>query len=159
MELYEIRDILSQASIFTGLDNAQKTLLADNCHLKQYNAGVEVIKEGSSGDGLYIIVEGKLNVFLPETSSLGEDRFSKVKLNTLVAGDCFGEYSLIDKNHVSATIEVIEHARILKIDKGDFEKITESDLRLTNIIYYNLLNMLINRLRKHDEELDQFVIY
>lgn len=159
MENEELKDILAKASIFKGLSTTQTMLLANACHLKEYNIGEEIIREGATGDGLYIVVEGKLNVFLPKKSNHGEERFTKVKLNTLTAGNCFGEYSLIDDYHVSATIEVLEKSRILKIDKSYFDEMTDSDLYLTKIIYHNLLKMLINRLRKHDEELDQFFIY
>ena len=109
MEIEEIKDILSRTSIFNGLDEVQRTLIAHICHFKQYNFGVDIIKEGDAGDGLYIIVQGKVSVFLPEKTRLREDeRFSDVKLNTLIAGNCFGEYSLLDGHYVSATVEALE---------------------------------------------------
>jgi len=156
MELKEIKEVLSQASIFNGLDDAQKTQLANICHLKKYDIGEEILKEGDSGDGFYIIVEGKLTVLLPKTSSQGKERFTKVKLNTLVAGNCFGEYSLIDKHVVSATIEAVDKSSVLKIDKIDFQKTLDNDLYITKTIYHNLLTLFIGRLRKHDDELDSF---
>jgi CRP-like cAMP-binding protein len=156
MEQKEIKELISQTSIFNGLDDTQKTQLANICHIKRYRAGQEIIKEGDPGDGFYVIVEGQLTVLLPKNSKLGKERFSQVKLNTLVAGNCFGEYSLIDQHAVSATIEAHENSTILKIDKHDFQNILDNDLYITKTIYHNLLKLFIGRLRKHDDELDSF---
>jgi CRP-like cAMP-binding protein len=40
------------------------------------------------------------------------EHLSEVKLNTLVAGNCFGEYSLLDGHYVSATVETLEKVNI-----------------------------------------------
>lgn len=160
MEIEETSEVLSRTAIFNGLDNVQKTILAQTCHLKNYFFGEKVIQEGEKGNGLYIIVSGKLRVFLPEISELREEeRLSQVKLNTLVAGNSFGDYSLLDGYSVSATIEALEKTSILKIDKNDFQKIMDDDPYIARTVYYNLARLYVSRLRKYDQELDQFFIY
>lgn len=160
MNIEEVKKVLSRTAIFNSLDSKQQTQLAQACHLHKYAIDEEVIKEGDSGDGLYIIIEGKLSVFLPQKSRLKkEERLSKVILNTLESGNCFGEYSLLDGHYVSATIMALEATSILKIDKGDFQKIMDNNLYIAKTIYGNLARLYISRLRKYDEELDQFFIY
>lgn len=160
MEIEEINEVLSRTAIFNGLDSVQKTILAHTCHLKKYAFGEKIIQEGEPGNGLYIIVAGKLKVFLPEISEQREEeRLSQVKLNTLGAGNCFGEYSLLDGHNVSATIEALEKTSILKIEKNDFQKIMDDDPYIARTIYYNLARLYVSRLRKYDQELDQFFIF
>jgi CRP-like cAMP-binding protein len=76
------------------------------------------------------------------------EHLSEVKLNTLVAGNCFGEYSLLDGHYVSATVETLENTRILIIDKHDFQKIMDNVLFIAKTVYYNLARLYISRLRK-----------
>lgn len=48
MEVEAIKDVLSRTLIFHGLGDVQRALLAHVCNFKQYNAGVEIIKEGGA---------------------------------------------------------------------------------------------------------------
>ncbi|NYT46865.1 MAG: cyclic nucleotide-binding domain-containing protein [Candidatus Methanofishera endochildressiae] len=67
----------------------------------------------------------------------------------MVAGNCFGEYSLLDGHYVSATVETLENTRILIIDKHDFQKIMDNVLFIAKTVYYNLARLYISRLRKN----------
>ena len=69
-------------------------------------------------------------------------------------GACFGEYSLLDQKEVSATVEAVSPARICYLANSDYRRIVDTDLAVENIIYRNLLNLLVGRLRAINLELD-----
>ena len=83
-----------------------------------------------------------------------EERPSKIKLNQLTQGDCFGEYSLIDNEPASASVVAIGPCEILKISREHFRKIITSSDTAAKIIYLNMLKVLIKRARQSDKELD-----
>jgi CRP-like cAMP-binding protein len=68
-------------------------------------------------------------------------------------GDCFGEYSLIEKTRTTASVVAKEPGEALKIPKTYFDQILD-DSQMAKSIYRNMLHILIKRLRKKENELD-----
>jgi formate hydrogenlyase transcriptional activator len=83
---------------------------------------------------------------------------SKVQLNTLNEGDCFGEYSLIDQQPTSASVIAIQPGELIKITKPAFDAILQADDRIAKTIYYNILRILIRRLRKLNTDYNLFLL-
>lgn len=99
--------------------------------------GSQVLYEGQrSSPGLYVVVEGEVEVHQGET-----------RLNRLQRGECFGEYSLIDGRPTSASLRAISAARLYFLPSGLFQKLVVNDAQAAATIYRNLLVELIARLR------------
>ena len=117
-----------------------------------------------SGYLLYVVLEGTVDVFLPqggtENKKPSKDGF-KMSLATLECGACFGEYSLVDQKAVSASIDALTPARLFHLSTQDFHQIIKAHLLAENIIYKNLLKLLVCRCRGGNRELegDVFLIY
>ena len=79
-------------------------------------------------------------------------------LNILSEGDCFGEYSLIDSEPASASVVAMDHGQILEISHDVLERILVSHDHMAKTIYYNMLRMLIRRLKEKDTEIDLLLI-
>ena len=60
---------------------------------------------------------------------------SKVQLNTLCAGDCFGEYSLIDQNPISASVVATEAGELIQITKPAFDAVLQANDRIAKTVY------------------------
>src|SRR5437867_8386144 len=90
------RRILANSVVFANLSPAELDLVILSCKLVDVNEGQAVITEGRRGEGLYVILEGSVEFFLPEHSATGAERLSRVRLNVLGPGRCFGEYGVID---------------------------------------------------------------
>lgn len=151
-------DSISQAGVFSGLNAQELTLLSEQFKTVELAEKGTVVAEGEQGRSFYIVVSGMLEVILPESSAHGNKmRFSALTLNTLKPGDCFGEYSLLDNQPVSASIIAREATECMMINKDDFLAILDTYPVIAKTVYRNLLDMLVGRLRKHDQELDIFL--
>ncbi len=73
-----------------------------------------------------------------------------------LSGEFFCEYSFIDSKPASASIIAKEPSELFKMTKDDYEKVISSNDSIAKIIYYNMLNEMIKRLREKDKELDIF---
>ncbi len=153
-----LRTSLKNNKVFKGADDEHIKLIMANGTKQNFQTDDFIIKEGERIGNLYLVVDGHLEVRLDDQiDGVGAKRFSEVKLNTLESGDCFGEYSLIDKQTVSANIVAIKPGTLFRISSFEFEKIISANDLLAKIIYKNLLGLLVSRLRKKDKHLDIFL--
>jgi CRP-like cAMP-binding protein len=120
-----------------------------------FDKAATLIEKGQAGSALYVILKGEFEVDLPlgvyvpqQTAEQVDRRMSKVQLNTLNVGDCFGEYSLIDQQPTSASVIATQPGELLKITKPAFDAVLQTNDRIAKMIYHNILRILIQRLRK-----------
>lgn len=150
----EDRGLLYDSYIFKDLpENEMKTVMKE-CRVKEYEPGQNIVTEGDIGRGVFILLEGQAEVFLPKKKATGVVRPTPVILAHLKPGQCFGEYSLIDDREVSASVRAVSKAKLCYLSHMDFNTIAEADNRVGKIMYRNLLTVLVERLRKMDKDLD-----
>jgi len=91
---------------------------------RSLDTGEEIFAEGDKGDGVYLILEGKVWVitFTPD--------FQEVVLGELEAGQIFGEMALIDDKPRSASVVPLTPCRLAFMPKEKFDYLiqTKSDL-------------------------------
>ncbi len=151
------RQILSASVPFENLPPGDLDHIISVGLLVEVKADEMVLSEQARGPGLYVVIEGLVEVFLPEVSGSGRRRPSRVRLNTLGPGRCLGEYSLIDEHSASASARAETAAKLFFLSREEFRRIAEGDPRVGKVIYLNLLRFLIKRLRAKDEDLDLYV--
>jgi CRP-like cAMP-binding protein len=145
--------------VFKGIGDGQMKAIMDHGIRQQFVQNELILKEGQKTGSLFLVVDGLLQVKLENPAESNTPRrISDVNLNTLGPGDCFGEYSLIDRQLVSATVQAKTNGILFAISETGFETLTRSDDRLAGLIYRNLLEVLVERLRKKDQELDDVLI-
>ena len=156
---------LAKTEIFQGLRADEVKIFYESSQRITFEKSAIFIEKGQVGSALYIILAGQFEVDLPlgvyvpqPTGGQVERRESKVQLNTLNAGDCFGEYSLIDQQPVSASVMATQTGEVLKLTKPAFEAILQAHDRIAKIVYYNMLRILIGRLRKLNTEYNLFLL-
>jgi CRP-like cAMP-binding protein len=152
------RHILASSVVFESLPTAALDHISGRGLLVEMEAGEPVLAEGTRGPGLYVVLEGLVEVFLPDGAGARIRRPTEVHLNTLGPGRCLGEYSLIDEHSTSAAARSMTEARLFFLSREEFRGIAEGDARVGKVIYLNLLRFLISRLRAKDEELDLFMM-
>ena len=152
--LERYRKTLAESVVFAQLSPAELDLIMGSCRLIDVVAGQVLLSEGLKGTGLYVILEGDIEFFLPDRSVAGVRRPSRVRLNVLGPGRCFGEYGVIDDQASSASAQALTAARLCVLATSELRRIVDQNDRIGKIIYANLLRFLVSRLRAKDKELD-----
>ncbi len=109
----------------------------DNSALgRVYADGEVIVRQGETGDCMYTVQEGELEVL---TARDGRE----VRIGTMKKGDIFGEMALFEKVVRSATVRALGQARVLTIDKKTFLRRIQEDPTLA----FNLVRMMSQRIR------------
>ena len=93
-------DSLKAVPLFAEVPERDLRRLAESMHERTYRAGQEVVSEGASGVGFFVILDGTAHV-----SVAGEEK------GVLRAGDYFGEMALFDAGSRTATVTADEGLR------------------------------------------------
>ena len=148
------RGILAGCVVFQGLSPAELDPVLAPSEIVTRKPRDVIVHEGTVGDGLYIVLEGEIEVFLPERAAGGGHRATRIRLNRLGPGRCLGEYGVIDDQPTSASAAAVTAARLWFLPKAEFRRLVERHDRVGRIVYGNLLRYLVGRLRGKDKELD-----
>ncbi len=103
-------------------------------------AGDVIFLEGSVGECLYIIEEGRVEI------SQVQDGGSRV-LAVFGPGDCFGEMALIDCQPRSATATALEPARLCTVTGNTLFELYRFDVEQFAVMQMNISREVIRRLR------------
>ena len=134
-------DFLTAVPIFDTLTRRQKTKLYSIIHIRHYNQGEMVFRQGDPGVGLYIVRDGQVEVY-NEYSDM-----TRKKIATLNKGDFFGDISLLNESPRSATIVASQNTILFGLFKPDLLNIMDSDPKLGMRFVYRLAQIVAERLR------------
>ena len=126
-------DSLKTVPLFSELSDRELRSLAESMHEKSYDAGQEVVTQGESGLGFFVILDGTARVAVG-----GQER------RTLKAGDYFGELALLEGDNRSASITADEGLRCAGMTAWHFRPF----VRDHPDIAWTLLKELARRLRQ-----------
>lgn len=108
---------LRNTEIFDGLSISELAAIAAVTQEVVFSEKETVFFEGERGDTLFLIVEGDVAVIKDRE---GRDA---IELDSIGAGNYFGEMALFGDDHRSATIQVKKAARFLTLKKEDLQEI------------------------------------
>jgi len=107
-----------------------------------YQDGAVIIREGSFGEGTYVLLDGKV-----EISRKIDGR--KVVIAGLEKGDVFGEISYIDRQPRSASVIALGEVKVGLLNKDYLE----AEMNKTSEEFRMIMKAITNRLRKTTGEL------
>lgn len=107
-----------------------------------YQDGAVIIREGSFGEGTYVLLDGKV-----EISRKIDGR--KVVIAALEKGDVFGEISYIDRQPRSASVIAMGDVKVGLLNKDYLE----AEMNKTSEEFRMIMKAITNRLRKTTGEL------
>ena len=125
-------DLIRGIAIFSDLDDAAVSQLANDFIEREFEAGQPIATEG----------EGGLNFFVVESGSADVSVGGKT-VGTLGPGASFGEVALVDKSARSATVTATTQLRAFALPVWSFRSFAESRPSVT----WKLLELLAERLR------------
>lgn len=121
------RQALQKVDVLAALPEEELDKLASLAQERPYAPGEVVIREGDSGDELFIVLEGDLSVRIGKGAS-------EVEVAQLHAGSFFGEMSLMTGAPRTASVRCSSDARLLVIDKQGFSRVLEASPELAETI-------------------------
>lgn len=135
-------DFLKRVAMFEDLDQRSLEAIANAAVEQRYEPGQEIVRQGDTGVGAFIIRSGKVEIVQHRD---GTDE----TLGTMGPGDVFGEMALLDEFPRSATVRAVEPTTALGIQRWHFRGILESHPQIA----LALLPMLTRRIRNAEGRL------
>jgi CRP-like cAMP-binding protein len=112
---------------------------------KLYRDGEIVIRQGGRDDCMYVIQEGRVEIFLEKDGR-------ELRLAVRGDGEIIGEMAIFDRSPHSATVRALGEARILSVDKRGFLKRVHEDPSLA----FHILRNMSFRIRDLSEKLARY---
>ena len=152
----EEEKFLQAIPILRDLDEEELRRLLAIARRVQYPKGKVILKEGETGETMFIIEEGMVEVSKTLVMKSGrEDYQDRDKILTKLSAEdhaIFGEVALFEQNKRTATVTALTDCRLLEISKPDFLRLADESPRLGYKITRNIAQLLCSRLRKADED-------
>ncbi len=140
--------MLDKVEIFDGLSKAELDALAETCISRSYPKNTVIIHENDNADSLYVIQSGKVKVYCSDKAG------KEYIMNTMEAGEYFGELALLDDDNRSASVRTMEKSHFCIIYKEDFNRI----LNLHPNIALTLIRNLTRRVRKLTKDIKSLAL-
>jgi CPA1 family monovalent cation:H+ antiporter len=106
-------EMISKIPGFTALERQELDRLSSHLRAVSYMAGEIIVKEGESGESMYIIGRGQVDIL--KSNSSGKEK----KVGHLVTGDFFGEIALLHPQPRTATVVAATPVILLKLWRND----------------------------------------
>jgi len=103
--------------------------------------GATIIKEGTAGERMCILVEGRVDVVKDDESG------HRKVLTTITKGKAFGEMTLFDGEPRSASVLAAEPTALLVLTREKLERLLDEHPRLGAKLLFKLGKVLSQRLR------------
>jgi CRP/FNR family transcriptional regulator, cyclic AMP receptor protein len=132
-ELSRRQAALAASPLFASLSKRHLRSLAKATATSSYGEGSEIVREGTSGGGFFVLLDGKAKVVRGNRT-----------LARLTNGDFFGEISLLDGDPRTASVVAETEVACLNLAGRDFLSVLDREPRLGR----TMLRELARRIRK-----------
>src|SRR6266480_2863222 len=146
---------LKKIPLFEGLPDEDLLLLAQRAAIRNVPGGEMIVREGDRADSLYLILSGKVKVFL------GEQGAKEILLDVKGPGQYFGEMMLDDKPR-SASVMSLQPSKLAEISGADFKAVLLKHPETALHLIRNLIRMtrvLNDRARESSPKRDKLREY
>ena len=113
MSLSKEVEVLRDVPLFSKIDHTKLKLLAFTSENLIHEDGQFLFKEGERGDAAYIVLKGKVSVFI-------QTEKGSVEIAQLKRGDVVGEISILCDVPRTASVKAVESVQTLKVTKDTF---------------------------------------
>lgn len=128
-----------------------------NKFIQNIDAKHTIFREGDSGNKMFLIVEGEVEIRKKTTEK------STTTLATLKKGDFFGEMAMVERKPRSATAIAVSSCRLLALDQNAFMALIEQNsdfaVRMIKVLSTRLrrTNLLVEQVMGSDIEKQVFL--
>lgn len=136
MDLWEL---LSEFDILAGVDVGTRAEILEEALVRELDCGDVLIRQGAPNRSMYLVLEGKLGVFL---QALATEPVAVVE-----AGETVGELSVLDQSPASASVMALEACRVVVLSEAAFWQL----ITASHAFAVGLLQQLAERMRVNNE--------
>lgn len=108
-------------SFFQGMSSNNIDKLKPDLQLVDFKAGEILFNEGDPGDAFYVIVDGKVTVFVTD------EKGKTSEVAKLTKNECFGEMALLTGSARTASIRAMTDVTVIKLLKQDFDHVMKQN--------------------------------
>ncbi|OPX17731.1 hypothetical protein BXT86_04915 [candidate division WOR-3 bacterium 4484_100] len=142
---------ISKVSLFKYLTPQEVDWMLAKWQPKEVSEGTVIIKEGTTGDEMYIIESGRVEVYLTRGDVV-------LLLSELQETSFFGEMTLLTNKPRSATVKAKTNCRLLVLKKQDFMKIIEENPKVAAKFLMAMGEDLSNRIMATNANLENYFL-
>ena len=140
----DLATFLADIAFFAALDETTRRELAGELEPVNVAAGQMIFRQGDAGDGLYLVVSGRLRVSVAgEGPGDGPDRM----LYDLGRGAIVGEMALLTDRPRAATVHAVRDSDLLLLRVSSFTSLMERSPALVT----GMIRLLVDRLLAVDQ--------
>ncbi|MCA1827882.1 MAG: cyclic nucleotide-binding domain-containing protein [Myxococcales bacterium] len=136
---------LNRWRLFAELSTADADVVLKACEGRILVGGEELFHENDSGDSLFIVQSGRVDIFKNIRGDV--DR----SLASFGPGDVIGEMSFIDGARRSATARTTESSEFLVLSRASFAKVQKERPDIAAAFFRNMAAIVATRLRTTNE--------
>jgi len=156
--LFPKLEYLKKVSLYKDLDEDNIKVILSAMKVQKIEANSIIIKEGTTGDDLFILLEGEVEIskslVLPEWVEAAQHQEKSLVRLSEKNYPFFGEMTIFEQeSERSASITAKRSCLMAKISKLDLWKIFEKDNHIGMIINRNIAAELVKRLRKANKDI------
>ncbi|HSN14945.1 MAG TPA: cyclic nucleotide-binding domain-containing protein [Anaeromyxobacteraceae bacterium] len=134
-----LANAMAMSPVFRPFGKGDRKLIMERFRTREVREGEVVIREGEPSDGLYVVLEGAVDV---TKRGAGVE----VAVGRLSEGDLFGEMSCLRKSPATASVVVIRAGTLLRLPRRDFDEIV--------VTYPQVLELVAELSEERSENLD-----
>jgi len=135
-------EILRRIPLFQYMNYKELVALLSISQARPFNVGDEIIREGDTGDEMYVLFRGRVTV------SKGGAAITELR-----SGGHFGELGLVDHAPRSATVTAVESTHVISIGRDALLKLMKKESLLAVKLLWSFVQVLGERLRNTNEAL------
>jgi CRP-like cAMP-binding protein len=147
-------EFLKKIALFQDLEDHEVQQVLQHTSPRNFPAGAVILQEGETGDSLFIMCRGEVEITKALTLVLEEDTPREKVMVRLRAEDgiCFGEMALLENEARSATVTASSDCRLLELRQKDFLALVRENPQMGLKILLRLAQALSGYLRKSNQD-------
>lgn len=146
--------MLQKISLFQDLEENEIQQVLKRTTPRNFRAGAVILREGETGDSLFIMCQGEVEITKALTLVLDEDTPKEKVMIRLRAldGVCFGEMALLENEARSATVTALTDCSLLELHRQEFLALIRENSQMGLKILLSLAQLLSRHLRKSNQD-------
>ncbi len=147
MDKEGIKTLIEGIPLFDELDQKEIDLMAHYLEYRKEPEGSIIIKEGETGDSLFFIVSGEVEVFVHTPAD------PEPLINSIGKGEVVGEMAMLSSDNIrSATVNALSEIKLLILRKNNYEIIVEKHNKIAFKILKSITSNLCERIKQQSDQ-------